>query len=187
MALSNTHDSYGSLAKWFHWLVAIGIIMMLILGACLGFIPKPTRFVFINIHKSLGLTILVLMVLRLLWRWVNPTPRLPSNIPAWQRFGAHLTHGLLYLTVILIPLSGLAMSTAGGYTTKFWWWFTVKMPWVPKDKSLGHLFENIHYYLAWVVTALLIIHILAAIKHHLIDRDNVLKRMLPKREPKYFR
>ena len=179
MPIRNTQDHYGSVVKSFHWLIALLVIAMLIIGVSMGYIDnKALRSEVYAFHKSLGLTILGLMILRLFWRLGNPTPSLPSHLPAWQRFGARFSHVLLYLTIILMPISGICMSTAAGYPPKFFGLFTVAAP-ISKSKAISSFFADMHEVLAWIIVALLVVHILAALKHHFIHKDHVLRRMLP--------
>lgn len=181
MALCNTHDRYGSIAKLFHWLIAILIIGMLVMGTSFGFIDqnKALMSILIPIHKSTGLTILLLMALRFLWRLINPSPQLPETTPTWQKRLAHLSHQLLYLTAFLMPLSGWLMSTAAGYTPVFWYLFKVPMPFIEKSKAVSSIASDAHTALAWILFSLIAIHIAGALKHHIVDKDNVLRRMMP--------
>lgn len=180
MPARNTHDSYGSVAKLFHWVISLLIIGMLIVGTSFSFIDKgPFKMALYTAHKSTGLTILILMVLRLLWRWANPTPKLPDSVPSWQRKLAHLSHFLLYLCVILIILAGWIMSTAAGHPPNFWWMGHISLPLIPKSKQLASIASDFHTGLAWTLLVLIIIHVCGALKHHFIYKDNVLKRMAP--------
>lgn len=182
MPIHNTETHYGSVSKWFHWIVALLIIGMLALGTSFDFISdKPTRLVLIQFHKTIGVTILFLMILRYLWRFMNPRPALPHTIPCWQRFASHVSHHLLYLTTFAMTLSGWIMSTAAGYSVNFWWIANITFPGIPKSEYLDELMGDIHLILAWVVFGLLIIHVLAAIKHHVIHKDDTLRRMMPSR------
>ena len=179
MTLRNSHQSYGSIAKLFHWSIALLVVIMLLLGLSFGFVDKSSMRTLMFIHKSIGFTILCLMVLRLLWRFANPTPRLPEATPKWQVVAGHSSHLLLYLLLILMPISGLIMSTSAGYSSNIWGLFSIKFPGIPKDPALHHLFEDIHFYLAWAIVTVAALHVLAALRHHFINKDNVLRRMLP--------
>jgi len=178
MPLRNTLDDYGSLSKFFHWFIALLIIFMLILGTSFDFIPKgQTKSLLMQVHKATGLTILALMILRLLWRWINPLPQLPTTTPTWQKLSSRSLHRLLYLILIIMPLTGWMMSTAAGRATNFWWLFKVNVPFIAKSKPLAQGFSTAHEIIAWTIVCLLGLHILAALKHQIIDKDNVLKRM----------
>ena len=170
MSARNTLDSYGSVAKFFHWLIAALVIIMLLIGLSFEFIDyKPLKGVLMEIHKSTGLTILFLFLLRLCWRLINPTPRLPASVPSWQKMAARTSHFFLYLVVICMATSGWVMSTAAGYPPEFWWLFHISAPWVVKSKAIAEAAETTHLILAWTVTGFLVLHVLGALKHHLID------------------
>lgn len=178
MCLRNTKDAYGSVAKFLHWLIALLVIVMLIGGISLSYIPQGSfRSLLVQMHKSTGVTILILMVLRLLWRWVNPYPTLPSAMNAAEKMLARAAHLLFYILLIIMPLTGIVMSMAAGYPVPFWGITTLHWNFIPVQKSLSHLMFNWHGYLAWAIGILIAIHTLAALKHHLIDKDNVLKRI----------
>lgn len=182
MALRNTQDSWGSVTKFLHWLIALLVLFMVVLGLTMGLFPKPFKYTLYAIHKSTGITILFLMLVRLAWRFMNPTPKFPNHIPNWQQKAAHASHTLLYAILILMPLSGWIMSTAGGHPTKVWWWLVINAPGIPKDKAISHTAGDIHEFLAWTLVAVLVIHIAAALMHHIKHKDNILKRMMPGRE-----
>ena len=180
MSLKNTGHNYGSVAKFFHWSIAVLIILMILIGAFredLG--SKTLASWLIQLHKSTGLLILALMVLRLAWRWVNPTPQLPYAIPKWQRWTAKASHFLLYILVFCMIFSGWTMTTAANKLPTFYWLFNVPMPGILVSKPLAKLANQLHYYFAWATCTLIAIHWLAALKHHYIHKDNVLRRMLP--------
>ncbi len=179
MPLLNTQTSWGSVAKALHWLIALLVIFMLLLGLTMGNFPKPFKYTLYAIHKSTGLTILLLMLIRLAWRLINVTPTLPQHLPHWQQIAARISHALLYITLIAMPLSGWVMSTAAGKPTTFWWLFTINAPFVPASKALAGSARQLHGILAWTIVTLLTIHIIAALKHHFYHKDTILKRMLP--------
>lgn len=179
MPSDNTTHSYGSSMKFFHWLIAILVIGMIIFGFCLdSFTDKSTKIFFIQLHKSIGLTILALMLMRLIWRWLNISPKLPSSMPWWERFLARLVHILLYIVVFMMPLSGWLASTAGGHATNFFWLFRVNAPGIAQSKTLAQCIFDFHIYGAWILIGLLTLHTLASLKHHFLDKDDVLTRML---------
>lgn len=179
MALKNTSHSYGSIAKAFHWVVAICVIGMIIVGFLLDAIPTPERYTIIQLHKSIGFTLLIVMTLRLFWRFLSPPPPLPGNVSRWQVIVAKMTHGMLYVSTFTMTISGWMMSSFYGYAIN--WFFLVKIP-IPvdeKNRYLARIFSNIHDVAAWVFVVLICVHTLAALKHHFIDRDSILTRMLP--------
>jgi len=179
MLIRNTHERWGVVAKALHWLLALAILVMMGLGLLMvDYSDLQTRFQMYFYHKSLGILILALVALRLLWRLSNPTPRLPDTTPALERWLAHAGHALLYLLMLAMPLSGWVISSASGFGLQVFGLF--KLPEiVGADKELQSLAETVHYWLFWALAALVLVHVAAALKHHLIARDNVLRRMLP--------
>ena len=178
MCIRNTKDTYGSVAKFFHWLIAVLVFIMLAAGVSFNYLPKGAFFsALMFIHKSTGVTILGLIILRLLWRWMNPLPNLPLSMPLWQKYAARSVHFLFYLLLIAMPITGIVMTLAAGYGVPFWGIATIHWDSIPKYKPLSHLMADWHEYLAWTIVAFITLHTLAALKHHFIDKDNVLKRM----------
>src|SRR5258708_32579120 len=106
VSFKNTSKSYGSVAKFLHWLIFVLVFCMIIAGFCLGFVPKEYQGTVYNIHKLTGLTILLLMAIRLCWKLVNVKPNLPAKTPGWQRKAERVVHDLLYLFIICMPLAG---------------------------------------------------------------------------------
>ncbi|MBL4647426.1 MAG: cytochrome b/b6 domain-containing protein [Gammaproteobacteria bacterium] len=113
-----------------------------------------------------------------MWRFVNPKPEWPDTMSLAERLAARLVHGLLYLLILIVPISGWIMSTAAGYSPSFWGWFTLAMPGIPYSKALAMTANQIHTTAIWVLGILIILHLLAALKHHFINKDNILKRMM---------
>lgn len=175
----NTLQSYGITAKSFHWLMALLVIGMLCVGFYMdGMEMGPDKIQLFGLHKSTGALILGLATLRLLWRWMNPVPALPAGIPFWQRAGAHLSHYGLYALLFAMPLIGWAMSSAAGFPVSVYGWFTLPNI-VPVDPDMVKLCKRLHYYGAVAFIALISLHVLAALFHHFIRKDDVLRRMLP--------
>jgi cytochrome b561 len=173
---------YGAVAIAFHWLLALAIIGAFSVGFYMSGLPiSPTRLKLYNWHKWAGVTILALSALRLLWRLANQPPAdLP--MPAWQARAAHLTHGLLYALFFAVPLAGWAYSSAAGFPIV--WFGLLPLPdFVPKDKALAESLKLAHQLLAYGLGLLVLAHLGAALKHHFIDRDGLLLRMLPARKP----
>lgn len=179
MQLKNNDQQFGAIAKCLHWLIALFILAMLLIGLLSSFEQLGDfRFTLITIHKSLGLTILMLMIVRLLWRYINPPPPYPNSINAFEKRLAHFSHMLLYVAIFAIIVVGWSMSAFGGHQTHFWGLFNVTLP-LPENKSLEAIGGTIHLSLAWLIAALLLLHISAAFFHHFHKKDNILKRMLP--------
>jgi cytochrome b561 len=175
--LKNNSTQYGSVAKFFHWAIFILVGCMLLAGYFMGDIAdKALRGQVINLHKLTGITILILMILRLLWAFVNPRPVLPIDMPKWQKTLAWISHGFLYAVVIAMPLSGWIGSSAAGYAPHlFDWNFLLPI----QNKELSKPAFALHDDLAIIIMALVSIHMLAALYHHFIRKDNILRRMLP--------
>ncbi|MEO8669874.1 MAG: cytochrome b [Tahibacter sp.] len=179
MALSNSSVLWGSGARSLHWLMAILIVVLGIVGLYMAGLPNsPDKIRIYAIHKSVGLTVLALAILRLLWRLGNRRPTdLP--MPAWQAWSAHAVHGLLYVLMFALPLSGWLYNSASGYPLQWFW--TVQLPSLTggADPALKPIAHAIHEWGFYVLGALVIAHAGAALRHHFVDRDETLLRMLP--------
>lgn len=161
-----------------HWLLAAMILGALAFGLYMTGLPmSPQRLKLYNWHKWAGATILILSALRLLWRLGHrPPPALP--MPAWQARAAHATHGLLYLFFFAVPLSGWAYTSAAGFPLVLYG--VLPLPdFVPADQALAETLKPVHHFLAYGLAALIALHLLAVLKHRLIDHDNLLQRMWP--------
>lgn len=171
--------TYTRTAIVLHWLVALLILTALPWGLVMtGLDLSPLKLKLYSWHKWLGVTIFAFVLLRLVWRLGHASPPLPPSIPAWQRALAGSTHALLYLLMLAIPISGWLMSSAKGFQTVYFG--VLPLPdLLAKDKALGELLADLHAVLNTVLIALLAAHVAAALKHHFIDRDGVLARMLP--------
>jgi cytochrome b561 len=179
--LRNTVKSWGNLSRWFHWVLGIAIIGMIAYGWWMNHFPaRADRFFYRSIHADIGYVVLLLTVIRLIWRGVNPTPALPADMPSWQRIGAHVTHGLIYLVTIATAMLGWAMSGAHppdrNYAS-FFGWFNVPQFTSP-DKVAADAYEDRHILFAYVLLALIVLHVAAAVWHHFIRRDRVAMRMV---------
>lgn len=169
---------YTRTAKALHWLIAVLIIGMLCLGLYMDSLPfAALRFQLIQLHKSIGITILLLVAFRLLWRFTNPAPMLPAHMPLWQKTAAHATHTLLYVLMFGMPLSGYIMSDAMGYHPN---WFGISVPILTSpNPKLADSLAAFHEYGSYALWALLAAHVGAALFHHVIVKDETLRRMLP--------
>lgn len=177
-----TQARYTATAIALHWLLAVAILANLALGLVMVDMPgiTPTKLRYFNWHKWAGVTILVLVTARALWRLSHRPPPLPAAMPGWQKLGAELTHVGLYVLMFAIPLSGYFYSLAAGYPVVFLG--LVKLPvLIGPNPELKGVLKDVHEALNWTLLALLAAHVGAALKHHLIDRDDVLRRMLPGR------
>ena len=141
---------------------------------------SPSKLKLFSWHKWLGVTVFLFVVVRIYWRLHHSPPDLPDSIAGWQKRVTHVTHGLLYLLMVAIPLSGWLMSSAKGFQTV--WFGVLPIPdLLSKDKDLGNLLVIVHQTLNFSFLALLTLHISAALKHHFIDKDMILRRMLTNR------
>ena len=178
--IRNTTSSWGSVARAFHWIIGLTIIGMLVFGWWMNHIPaRPDRFFYRSIHADIGYLLLALMVLRLVWRWINPVPAMPTDAPKWERIAARAGHFALYAVVFLVIMLGWAHSGArpqGDYGS-FFGLFHVPQFTSP-DKATADAFEDRHIYAAYVLLALIVIHLAAAAWHHFVKRDRVAARMV---------
>ncbi|HSM95995.1 MAG TPA: cytochrome b [Rhizomicrobium sp.] len=186
---ANTRTRYGTVAMTLHWLIAALVLTNIYLGLTFDSYPKgdPALFQVVQIHKSIGLTVLVLSILRLVWRLVNPVPPLPADMNPVLKFAAHATHFVLYFLIIAIPLSGWAMVSAArvGMPTRYFGLFDWPnigfIAGTPPDQKtpLHHSLTETHEILAWSAIVLVTIHVAAALYHQFLRHDSVMKRMLP--------
>lgn len=162
-----------------HWLIAVLIVCAFGLALYLGSLPlSPLKFRLYSYHKWLGISVLILVLVRLLWRTARGVPDPLPGQPRWQLAVAAATHHTLYLLMIVIPLVGWAMSSAKGVPVVLFG--VLPLPnWVPVNHDLGETLETVHKVLAWILAAIVALHAAAAIKHHVIDKDDTLRRMLP--------
>ncbi len=171
--------SYTRTAISLHWLVALAIVTTFGVGLYMHELPlSPAKLKIYSWHKWTGVTIFLLVALRLIWRLTHRPPAPPANMPAWQHVAAEAAHWLLYALMIAIPLSGWLMSSAKGFQTVYFG--VLPLPdLLAKNKELGETLTTVHQALNFTMAGLVLAHVGAALKHHFIDRDDVLARMLP--------
>ncbi len=171
---------YTKTAMLLHWLVAVLIIATFFLGLSMVAIPgfSPTKLKYFSWHKWMGVTVLFLAVLRVLWRVTHKPPPALASIPDWQHKIAEGMHHLLYLLIFAVPLSGYLYSYAAGVPVVYLGLWQMPAPFAP-DPELKATLKTVHYVLTMSMAAAVVAHALAALKHHFIDRDVTLKRMLP--------
>jgi cytochrome b561 len=177
--IRNTISSWGSVARSFHWVLGVTILGMLAYGWWMNHIPaRPDRFFYRSIHADIGYLLLLLMVVRLIWRGMNPTPALPADTPRWQRIAAQVSHGALYAVTILVAMLGWAHS--GAHKPDYADWFGLfRVPQITSpDRAVAQAYEDRHIFFAYVLLALIVIHIAAAAWHHFAKRDRVTSRMI---------
>jgi len=170
---------YDGIAITMHWLLALAIAANFALGLYMHELPiSPQRLKLYNWHKWAGITILALSALRLAWRAGHPPPP-DAPMPAWQRVGAHAVHRALYVLFFAVPLAGWAYSSATGFPIV--WFGVLPLPdWVPVDRGWADALKVTHKTLAMALALLVALHVAAALKHQLIDRDGLLHRMRPR-------
>ncbi len=186
MGLRNTTTGWGWMARLLHWSVAGIILFMLGLGVYMTQFVTDVfeQFPLFQTHKSWGFTVFVLALVRLVWRFFSPAPALPGHMSGLERFAAHASHWALYVLMFAMPLSGWLMSSASplqdlyGIRNMVFDLFEMPDPFVPGDVDLEELFATIHYWCAWGLGAVLAAHVGASVKHHFVNRDNVLRRMV---------
>ena len=177
--IRNTSSSWGSLARAFHWGLGLVIVCMISYGWWMNHIPaRADRFFYRSIHADIGYLVLLLMVLRVIWRAVNPAPALPADTPRWQRIAAQVSHWALYAVTILVAMLGWAHS--GARTPNYSDWFGLfRVPQITSpDKEAAAAYEDRHIFFAYVLLALIVIHLVAALWHHFVKRDRVTGRMI---------
>lgn len=179
MAAKNSEVAYGWVAVMLHWVAAVTIIALFALGYWMVDLSyyDPWYRQGPDIHRSVGLLLFGLMAARLLWRLFNRAPRPLPNHKRWEVVSAHVAHGLLYLLVFLAMISGYLISTADGSSIQVFGWFEVPSV-TGQIKGLEDTAGAVHYWSTWAIIVLAAVHALGALKHHLIDRDNTLRRML---------
>lgn len=172
-------ERYGWLAKLFHWLIVFLVIGQFVLANIADNLPLGLRKVeVLGRHKSFGITILVLAILRLGWRYLSPPPPLPAHMKGWERSAAHVSHFLLYALLFAVPLAGWTMSSARNFPVS--WFGLVQLPdFVSPSDALFRAAHEAHEFLAISLAVVATLHLLAALKHHFFDKDTVLRRMLP--------
>lgn len=177
MSFKSDAEHYGSVAKFFHWFIFILVLALLTLGYTFDLVPKSEKANLVNIHKLIGLLLLATMLLRFAWAVIFPRPLSLSRY-SWERIIEHIVHWSIYGILFLMPISGWIMATAAGKPPHLFHLF-LPLPGVPVSKSLSNTAFEIHSTLAIILIILVILHILAALKHHFYDKNRVLKRMLP--------
>ena len=180
---SNAPTRYNTVAMALHWLIAIAIISLLIVGKYMHGLPNndPNKFFLYQMHKSFGITVLILSVIRVLWRLTHAVPALPAGMPAWQQWGAHIMHFGLYALMLAIPLTGWAVASSSSSGIPTILFGLVELPHLPvgTDHDTHEFYEEAHELLGNLMILLLVGHVVAALKHHFVDKDTVLTRMLP--------
>ncbi len=192
MPLTNSDISYGSVTKTFHWLIALLILSNIALGwiaanmaheieggASEAMVDRAS--VLFSIHKTTGVAIFFTALARILWAMSQPKPGLLNGDRGLEARAAQTAHWLLYGSLVLVPLSGWVHHAATSGFAPIWWPFGQTLPFVPKSEAVSETAATLHFLLQWVMTGAIGAHVAGALKHHLIDRDATLRRMLPGR------
>lgn len=184
MTAKSSSTRWGSVAKTLHWIIALLVIGMLVGGLTMtGMKTSMDKLQVYAIHKSLGVTVLVLMLLRFAWRGVDPRPQDVAGMSPTISFMAHAVHRLLYVALIAMPISGWVYNSASNFPLV--WFKLVPLPaLVAADPAIKAIALGVHETLAWLIILLLAAHVAGALKHHFIDRDDTLRRMLPLAKPR---
>jgi cytochrome b561 len=166
-------------AQAFHWLIVLLVLAQFVVGFTVHGTPVSLeRLKLLTLHKSIGVTVFTLVVLRLAWRLHSPAPALPAHMSRRQRFLAHGSHTLLYVLLLSMPIVGWIASSASNLTVR--WFFLFNLPnLVDPDPALAAFAKGLHGVMAWLLLALVILHVAAAFWHELKLKDGVLRRMLP--------
>jgi cytochrome b561 len=179
MKFRNDEQRYGAVAQLLHWVIVALFFASIAIAWSIDDLPiGPEKIQRYNLHKSIGVTILVLMCLRLLWRWLDPAPLLPARMPRWERRAARASHVTLYALMLLQPVTGLVHSWAANFPVVVWGRIILPSL-VGPDEGVKKLFVAIHTWISWLIVLLVILHIAAALRHHFVLRDDILRRMLP--------
>jgi cytochrome b561 len=172
-----TCERYTRFAVFLHWLVAAIVAAQFALGWLMQEIakqPPGPRAAAFNLHKSIGLVILALMLARIAWRLGHPPPAFPP-MPRWQALAARANHALLYVLLLAMPVAGYLGSAFSGYPVRFW---GIVLPsWAARDNAIKDAMSDIHLAAAWLLAAAVAVHLAAVAKHVLVDRDHILRRM----------
>lgn len=172
-------DKYSLPAIAMHWLLALLIIALLALGWYMTGIPRqtPPRGSYFNLHKSLGVLALIVALAQVAWHFTHAIPPLPARMAAWEIRTSVIGHYVLYAAMILVPLTGYLGSSFNRFGVRF---FGIPLPhWGHEDAALRELFVQAHRLASYALVVLIAIHVLAALKHRFVDRDEVLQRMAP--------
>ena len=168
---------YTATAVVLHWLLAALIFVAFPLAFYMSDLPlSPARLQLYSYHKWIGISVLLLVGLRIVWRLTHRPPALPNDLPRWQRAASHAVHGLLYLLILAVPMTGWLMSSAKGFQTV--WFGVLPLPdLVEKNRELGQALGSAHQFLNYLLLTLVILHVVAALKHHFHERRPFLQRM----------
>jgi cytochrome b561 len=164
-----------------HWILAVAIAGQIVFGWYLNTVPRgtPERSLFVNLHKSTGLTLGLLIIVRFTWRWLHQPPPLPSSVPTWERIAADASHRLMYACMLIMPVTGYIASNFSEWGVRY---FNVILlpPWGVEDATIYAFFNGAHVITSYIFVALISVHVVAALRHAML-RDGVFERISPKR------
>jgi cytochrome b561 len=178
-AVAEPRNRYSTVSLALHWLIAALVVAQVLLIMAHDATEGPASREFVNIHKSVGLTILVLTLARIAWRIRNPAIPLPIDMPRWQKVLARTTHVLFYVVLLVMPLTGWLASSAAGRDIDWFGLFNWPLLPVGGGREAAGGFMDVHRTVVKLLYVLIALHVLGALKHHFWDRDNVLHRMIP--------
>ena len=179
MPFKNSETDYGTIAKTFHWLMAALVIGLLCVGLYMSDLEMgPDKLKLYGLHKEFGTLVLILVILRLLWRFKNTAPALPADMKKHEKLAAHAGHAALYFLMLYMPIVGWLMSSAAGFPVSFFGLFALPNL-VSPDKQLMELLKELHEIGGNAFIFVIAAHFGAALYHHFIRKDNILRRMLP--------
>ena len=175
---------YGTVARLFHWVTALLILAMLPVGTIMvrEGLARPTQDMLFIFHKNVGVILLLLILLRLGWRLLNPPPPMPATVPDWQESVSTWVHRALYGMVIFMTVTGFVRVSAGGFPIEMLDWMGV--PRLPRAEGVAELAKSAHFLGKFILLALIVLHIGGALYHALVRRDGVMRRMWPPLSPR---
>lgn len=178
--MSEPRSRYSTVSLILHWGIALAILtQVLLITAHEATEGERISREFVEVHKALGITILLATLFRIVWRLMNPAPPLPDHMKRWEKIAARATHVGFYVALIFMPLSGWAAMSARGRDISFWGLFDWPLLPIEGGRDMARTILDRHELGMKVVYVLVALHVLAALKHHFLDRDDVLRRMLP--------
>ena len=179
MRWRNTEERYGYAAMFLHWLLAVLLIGMTVVGLYMTSLQDgENKYALYALHKSIGIIVFVLVVVRIFWRSTSVVPPLPINLKRIEKELVQLTHRSLYVVMFVLPVSGYINISAGDFKLDFFGLYNIPKV-IPEDGFIEVLFQAVHMGMAYALIVFIVLHIGAAIKHHFILKDNVLRRMWP--------
>lgn len=173
----NTRTNYGSIAKFFHWSMAMLMVVIFVIGfTMINMSRSKVMFILYDLHKSTGLLLFVLVSFRLIWLRFNVKPQYP-NVAIWQKWLAIGNVYALYLLMVIMPVSGVLTSTLSNHSITFYYLFS--LPALGNNVAASQFFTLVHEYAAYTLLAVFGLHVVGAMYHHFVLKDDVLRRMLP--------